>query len=359
MMKGRKLPQDVPPELAAMLDALPLPGYFLDGDGCILLANEQVRENFDWKPSMLAGKSIHETLLFPLPFRSALMDRLREHGSVQEESERLMPDGTVRSVRTHWTALPRSPEMTLYLGTDEDLTEMHLREQELEQARKLAKIGVLSEGIAHELRNPLSYALSAVQLLSDERITDEVRMQCIQTIGTGLRKAGLIVENLLSLGKPRTQFERGPVNLHDALTEARDAAATHPAYRKVKITESIEAEGFVVQGNHDMLVQVFHNVITNALNELTEGGRIDITGEMNDDGVSIRIADTGPGVSEEQMRHLFDPFYTASSSGTGTGLGLTLSYYIMKEHGGTIEVESSPGSGAVFSIFFPSPAVAS
>ena len=353
MKERRKLPQDISPEIAAMLNALPLPGYILDAEGHILLANEQVRETFDWKPSELSGKQVSEMLLFAFPFRSTLMDRLREHGSVQEESERLMSDGTVRPVRTHWSVLHRGAQPALYLGTDEDLAEIRLHEQELEQARKLAKIGVLSEGIAHELRNPLSYALSAVQLLSDERISEEVRTQCIQTISTGLRKAGLIVENLLSLGKPRKQFERAPVSLHDAVTEAQDAAAAHPAYRKVRIIESVPEQNFTVEGNHDMLVQVFHNVITNALNELPEGGRIDITGEHLDEGMCIRIADTGPGVSEEQMRHLFDPFYSASSSGTGTGLGLTLSYYIMKEHGGTIEVESRPGGGAVFILQFP------
>lgn len=353
MKERRKLRGDVSPEIAAMLDALPLPGYILGAEGHILLANDQVREKFDWRPSELSGKPVSDSLLFPLPFRSSLLERLREHGAIREDGERLMPDGTVRPVHTQWTALRPASETPLYLGTDEDLAEIHIREQELEQARKLAKIGVLSEGIAHELRNPLSYALSAVQLLNDERITEEVRMQCIQTISTGLRKAGLIVENLLSLGKPRTQFERTPVSLHDAVTEAQEAAAAHPSYRKVRITESIETKAFTVEGNHDMLVQVFHNVITNALNELPEGGRIDITGEHLDEGVCIRIADTGPGVSEEQMRHLFDPFYTASSSGTGTGLGLTLSYYIMKEHGGTIEVESRPGGGAVFILQFP------
>ena len=102
-----------------------------------------------------------------------------------------------------------------------------------------------------------------------------------------------------------------------------------------------------------MLVQVFHNVVTNALNELPDGGEINITAAHAGDGLRIRVADTGPGVSEEQMRHLFDPFYTASASGNGTGLGLTLSYYIMKEHGGTIEVESRPGSGASFILHFP------
>ncbi len=353
MTKRRDIPKDVPPELAAMLDALPIPGYIIDGEGSILLANAEVKTKFDWKVSALTGRNISDILLFPLPFRSVLLQRLGEHGSIHEESERLMPDGTVRPVRTQWKLLRRTPLPALYLGTDVDLAEARLREQELEQARKLAKIGVLSEGIAHELRNPLSYALSAVQLLSDDRISEEVRSQCIQTINTGLRKAGLIVDNLLSLGKPRTQFERALVNLHDVVAEAQEAAAAHPSYRKVRITESIAAPDSTVEGNHDMLVQVFHNVITNALNELPEGGRIDITGERCGNGLCVRIADTGPGVSEEQMRHLFDPFYTASSSGTGTGLGLTLSYYIMKEHGGSIEVESRPGGGAVFVLHFP------
>lgn len=340
-------------QMRLALDSAPMAAYLLDAEGVIRYVNGFVLNRFGWKPAELLDTSITDAMLFPMPFRSTLLSRLQNGDTVEEEGERLLSDGTTRFVRTRWESISEAQGEAAYLGWDEDVTERRLREQELEQARKLAKIGVLSEGIAHELRNPLSYALSAAQLLDDTRLTDDVRSQCIRTIDTGLRKAGLIVENLLSLGKPRTQFERRTVNLYEVVKEAVDAAATHPLYHAVEIRRRIGKDEAHVEGNHDMLVQVFHNVVTNALNELPDGGEIDITSERAKDGLRIHVTDTGPGVSEEQMRHLFDPFYTASASGNGTGLGLTLSYYIMKEHGGTIEVESRPGSGATFILHFP------
>ncbi|MBN1447052.1 MAG: PAS domain-containing sensor histidine kinase [Bacteroidetes bacterium] len=343
----------IPAEVAETLRRIPMPVYLLDAHGRVLFTNDAVEESFGWPASTLSGGNVDVLSLFPEPFRSGLLARVREEGTIEEESERLMPDGILRPVRSRWHALQPPIGSAVILGIDEDLSERRLREQELQQARKLAKIGVLSEGIAHELRNPISYALSAAQLLDDARLPDDVRAQCIQTIATGLRKAGLIVENLLSLGKPKTQIERKTVDLDTAITEAEDAAAAHPSYRRVDITRSIPDADALVFGNHDMIVQVFHNIIINALNELTDGGSIEIRVRRQKDGTRVTISDSGPGVSEEQMRHLFDPFYTASASGTGTGLGLTLSYYIMKEHGGSIEVESRPGSGATFILSFP------
>lgn len=329
--------------------------YVLDDTGVFLYANPAVEQQTGWEPAQLIGQSIIDSLLFALPFRSTLLGSLRSDGSWQGESERIMPDGSLRSVRALWRRLAEPVGPGWVIGIEHDISEYSARDAEFQQARKLAKIGILSEGIAHELRNPLSYALSAAQLLTEDDLPDEVRQKCIQTIATGVKKAGLIVDNMLSLGKPKAQVVRHQVSLEKVLAEAIDAAATHPNSHTAAITHYFPAAALTVLGNHDMLVQVFHNVITNALNEMPDGGSISVRGEEEADAIRVRVTDNGPGVSEEQMKHLFDPFFSASSSGTGTGLGLTLSYYIMKEHGGTIEVESRPGAGATFVLTFPRP----
>lgn len=340
--------------LHTLFEMLPQAVYLLDAGGRITYANPASAKLFGWPAPQLLHRVVHELPLFPEVFRASIIGRLEAAGSWEGPGERYRPDGSMRNVRAQWRRFDAGDASKRYVAVEEDVTDQRVREQELQQARKLAKIGVLSEGIAHELRNPLSYALSAVQLLEDERITPDVRQQCVQTITTGLRKAGLIVDNLLSLGKPQSPFIRTRVNLADVLQEAIDAASTHESCRNVDIDVELPAHGLPVEGNADMLVQVLHNVITNALNELPDGGEIHITGSMDRRGTVLRIRDSGPGVTEEQARHLFDPFYTASRSGRGTGLGLTLSYYIMKEHGGSIEVEAHPGHGAVFLLQFPS-----
>ena len=344
---------NLPPQSEQLLRLLPDDVYLLDADGMLLYVNPAVLRRYGWTAGDLVGQSLLDLLLFAPAFRATLLGQLRETGSWQGQSERIMPDGSLRTVRAHWQLLDEAIGDASIIGIEHDISEQRAKELEYQQSRKLAKIGILAEGIAHELRNPLSYALSASQLLAEEGLDEEVRQQCVQTITTGLKKAGMIVDNMLSLGRPRAQIRRQRLALESVIMEALDAVASHKNYRVVTITHQLPPDGLMVSGNHDMLVQVFHNVLANALNEMPGGGRILIRGEEDGRQVRIRVSDSGPGVSDEQMKHLFDPFFSASASGGGTGLGLTLSYFIMKEHGGTIEVESVVGKGATFILAFP------
>lgn len=343
----------IPRQSIELLRLLPDAVFLLDAAGTVLYVNPAVERRTGWNAADIIGQSVLDLMLFAPAFRSTILAQLRGVGSWQGDSERIMPDGSLRTMRATWSLLEEPIGDAQVIGIEQDISEQRAKELEYQQSRKLAKIGILAEGIAHELRNPLSYALSAAQLLGEKGLDDDVRQQCVQTIATGLKKAGLIVDNLLSLGKPRAQIQRERLPLEAVLTEAVDAVASHPNYRNVRIVHQLPADALYVIGNRDMLVQVFYNVITNALNEMPEGGRILIRGEEDQRQVRVRISDTGPGVSDEQLKHLFDPFFSASSSGGGTGLGLTLSYFIMKEHGGNIEVESVPGKGATFILSFP------
>jgi PAS domain S-box-containing protein len=344
-----------PREIKLLLDRMSGSSYIVDAKNRIVYSSPSGENMHGWNPGTLEGHALAETTLFPQSFADMIIELLRKGESWEGRSERIMPDGTVRTVWARWNSFVPDTGETFFVGVEDDITERIVREQEFDQARKLAKIGVLSESIAHELRNPLSYALSAAQLLEDPRLEKDVRLKCIQTITTGLRRAGLIVDNLLSLGKPQAVFTRTRVDLGAVVTEALDAAASHASFRRVRVGRHFPTAPLCVCGNHGMLVQVFNNVITNALNEMQDGGSIQIQGDEEGQHVRIRITDSGPGVSEEQIRHLFDPFYTASSTGRGTGLGLTLSSYIMKEHDGNIEVESVLGHGATFILIFPLP----
>jgi PAS domain S-box-containing protein len=340
------------PQTRAILDALHHAVVLLDANGCILWLNSAALRLYGRSEAECIGVPVNECPVFNYNFRNEILRVLNAAGQWEGESERVRSDGTALHVRGHWSRV-HADGGAAYVALEYDIADKFNLEAELQQSRKLAKIGILADGIAHELRNPLSYALSAAQLLSDDRLPDDVREKCLHTITTGLRKAGLIVENLLSLGKPAGRFIRKAVHLSGVVTEAIDAASTHSNMRHVRIDVHFPAEPLVVTGNHDMLVQVFHNVITNALNEMPGGGSVSIQGMAAEGQVTVRVTDSGPGVSEEQLKHLFDPFFSASRSGKGTGLGLTLSYFIMKEHDGNIEVESVLGKGATFVLTFP------
>ena len=317
----------------AILGVLPHAVIVLDRVGTIRWLNAAALVLYGRPEHDFLNIPVSECVAFSYSFRNEILRVLHGAGQWTGESERVLADGSTRQVRSKWTTVDLSEGLG-FIGMEYDITDRKALETELSQSRKLAKIGILSDGIAHELRNPLSYALSAAQLLSDARVPEDVREKCIHTITTGLHKASLIVENLLSLGKPAGRFVRKTVSLSDVVTEALDAASSHGNLRNVRVEVHFPADPIYVFGNHDMLVQVFHNVITNALNEMPGGGSIAIRGSSADGQALVHVTDSGPGVSEEQLKHLFDPFFSASGSGKGTGLGLTLSYYIMKEHEG-------------------------
>ncbi len=350
----KKKMQALPGQLEQLLRVLPASVYLLDGSGVVIYTNPVVFHHTGWEAEQLQGQSIVDSLVFALPFRSTILATVRAAESWDGVSERIIPDGILRSVEAHWQHLSEPIGAAQFIGMEYDISEYLARDLELQQSRKLAKIGILAEGIAHELRNPLSYALSAAQLLQEDSLEDEVRAKCIQTITTGIKKAGVIVENMLALGKPRGQFPRQRVNLSQVIIDAIEAASSHANFTDVRIFNHVPVDNLFVAGNHDMLVQVLHNIITNALNEMPERGGITIQGRKEGDSIRVSLQDTGPGISEEQIEKLFDPFYSASHSGSGTGLGLTLSQYIMKEHSGSIEVISDSGDGATFVLTFPS-----
>lgn len=338
--------------IRTVLDATPYAAYLLDEEFHVVFVNAAAITLTGWSAADLLGNNPGDVPLFGYSFIHSVQPALQRSGHWSGEAVRFLPDASQRTVRAHWSAVKNLPIVS-YIGIELDITERKALEIELAQSRKLAKIGILSEGIAHELRNPLSYALSAAQLLGDDRLPPEVREQCLNTISTGLKKAGLIVENLLSLGRPAARISRASVFLASVVDEAIEAVSNHETFRNVRFETTFPERPLRVSGNHDMLVQVLHNVLTNALNEMPEGGCIAIEGMETETRAVLSVRDSGPGVTEEQLKHLFDPFYTSSSSGKGTGLGLTLCHFIMKEHDGSIEVESTPGSGACFTLTFP------
>lgn len=257
--------------IRTVLDATPYAAYLLDEEFHVVFVNAAAITLTGWSAADLLGNNPGDVPLFGYSFIHSVQPALQRSGHWSGEAVRFLPDASQRTVRAHWSAVKNLPIVS-YIGIELDITERKALEIELAQSRKLAKIGILSEGIAHELRNPLSYALSAAQLLGDDRLPPEVREQCLNTISTGLKKAGLIVENLLSLGRPAARISRSPVLLSSVVDEAIEAVSNHETFRNVRFETSFPERPPRVSGNHDMLVQVLHNVLTNALNEMPEGG---------------------------------------------------------------------------------------
>jgi len=244
-------------------------------------------------------------------------------------------------------------------------TEIQRREQELRdkqeqlvQAGKLATLGELTTGVAHELNNPLNniglFVGNAIDLLefgmgNKEQIVGELRRAAQQ-----VRKATEIISHLRTFGRAAT-VSRDPISLRQVIDQALSLMQEQLRLRKIEVTVDLGPEEPVVVGNPIQLEQVFINLLTNARDAMADSPRkaIRISGSVGSAVVEVAFADTGHGIPHGLERRVFDPFFTTKEVGKGTGLGLSITYGIVKEHGGTISVVSRPDEGATFLIRLP------
>ncbi len=247
----------------------------------------------------------------------------------------------------------------------ETTAEMQRREQELRdkqeqlvQAGKLATLGELTTGVAHELNNPLNNtglfvgnAIDLIELGATDKgqIVRELR-HAMQQVG----KATEIISHLRTFGRA-APVSREPISLRQVIERALSLMREQLRLREIEVAVDLGQEEPVVVGNPIQLEQVFINLLANARDAVADSPRkaIRISDSVGAEGVEVALADTGPGIPPGLEQRIFDPFFTTKEVGKGTGLGLSITYGIVKEHGGTISVTSRPGEGATFLLRLP------
>ena len=240
-----------------------------------------------------------------------------------------------------------------YVAVGRDLAERRKFEHELLQSQKLAALGVMAGGIAHEIRTPLTIASSSAQFLMEEDISAEFRRECARKVRDGIQRASTIVESLLRFGRLDRQTDWGPVDLAAVIVQAVTVIASQASVGNVRVRTRLPDEPLTGLGVASLLEQVFVNLLLNAIHAMPEGGEIQIDAGPASGEAVVRMIDGGHGISPDDIDRIFDPFYTRDSSGKGIGLGLSLCYSIIKQHLGSIEVASEPGKGAVFTVRLP------
>jgi C4-dicarboxylate-specific signal transduction histidine kinase len=245
----------------------------------------------------------------------------------------------------------------------ETTQEMERREQELRekqeqlvQAGKLATLGELTTGVAHELNNPLNniglFVGNVLDQVRIDRFDKDAILRDLENAMEQVRKATAIISHLRTFGRA-APVSLEPVDVDEVIERSLLLMQEQLRLRAIDVELDLCADELVVLGNAIQLEQVFINLLTNARDALSEsrGKTIRIGTSRDGDWTRIRFADTGPGIPRELEKRIFDPFFTTKEVGTGTGLGLSITYSIVKEHGGEITVE--PGRGASFLIELP------
>lgn len=239
------------------------------------------------------------------------------------------------------------------VGVGRDLSERRKFEAQLLQAQKLAALGVMADGIAHEIRNPLAVCSSAAQFLLDKDIDPEMSRECVKKILAGIERASTTIENLLRFARPPSSTDMNRVNLVAAIEAALDLVEHRARIQRITIHRPDTQNPLFVRGNAVQLQQVFLNLFLNAVAAMPDGGDLHAGVERVQGEVIARVADTGRGISQEVINNIFDPFFTLSPVGKGTGLGLSICYSLVEQHLGRIEVESERGKGTTFRLRFP------
>jgi len=329
-----------------------------------------------WNPAAeaLAGRSARRvmgrTLKEIFPPDSSLVRHLAETlrtGESRSEGEAVIegPDGRPipASILTALLA-DRGGAPAGAVAVLRDLTRIRQLEEEVRRGETLAAVGRMAVGLAHEIRNPLGAIRGAVQLLRKELGGAARWKEHFEVLLTEVDRVNRILELLLDLGRP-VQLRPVSLNLHQLLERVALLTEGLAAARGVTVLRRYDPSLPPILGDEDRLLQVFHNLVRNALEAMPGGGRLTLVTRLSmnpvfakiDLGtgmrsmVEVQVTDTGEGIPETVRAKIFDPFFTTKEK--GLGLGLALCHRILEEHKGAIQVESVPGKGTTVTCFLP------
>ena len=234
----------------------------------------------------------------------------------------------------------------------DDVTQRERMEEQMSQTEKLTSLGLLAAGVAHEVNTPLAVISNYIQMLAKQMPEGDPRQSIIEKIVKQTFRASEIVNNLLNFSRTGAA-EAADVDVNRVVEETL-ALVAHPLKTsQIQVVKQLGETLPPVRGSANKLQQVFLNLFLNARDAMPSGGMLEVRTGAHNGSVEIEVADTGAGIAREHIHRIFDPFFTTKSNGRGTGLGLSVSYGIIKEHSGKIDVRSTPGKGTSFHVEFP------
>jgi two-component system, NtrC family, sensor kinase len=235
----------------------------------------------------------------------------------------------------------------------EDVTARVRLEEQLQHSDKMASIGLLAAGVAHEVNTPLAGISSYTQILREQVPSSDARAGLLDKIEKQTFRAAKIVNSLLNFARSGSG-ELQPLDMNKLVLDVLSLLEHQLEKARVMVRKELADDLPPVRGNESRLQQVFFNLVINARDAMPSGGWLTLRTRLDDDDtLVVEVGDTGQGIRREDIRRIYDPFFTTKGTGRGTGLGLSVSYGIVQEHGGAIFVESAPGKGTTFQVALP------
>lgn len=321
----------------------------LDGERHVTSMNGPARQVLKL-PAFAPGAPLDEVFGAWPPLRGALVEGLAATGSERWSRYVEVPAGE-KTLTLRLALLPLGevggPERIL---TIEDLTERVELRQQMGRVERLASLGRLSAGIAHEVRNPLTGISLLLDDLHDRLLSNTGDQQLIRRALQEIERLEALVTELLKFSS-QTDLRLEPGDIGEVLRSTLFLIGKQCEHKRVALIEELadDIPPFPLDANK--LKQCFLNLVNNALEAMPDGGTLKVQSKVSEGEVLVAISDTGVGIPADRLKLIFEPFYT--SKGDGTGLGLAITYNIVSDHGGQVDVESRPGQGSTFTVSFP------
>ncbi|HET9685229.1 MAG TPA: ATP-binding protein [Gemmatimonadaceae bacterium] len=342
-----------------IIDSLPVGLYVIDREYRISVWNRKRETGMQGVSREEAiGRTIFEILhRQPASVLRKEFDEVFSTGKLQIFQMESTASGELRTYRLSKIPmrLDNGP-VTHVITVGEDVTEWRQAQDRFSQAEKLAAIGTLAAGVMHEINNPLATIAACAESLelAHEDAPPDIQ-EGLRLIQSEVQRCKGIVDSLLDFSRPKAS-DKSLVDVNAAIDRTLFVLKHHTRFKKLQVkTELDRTLGAAVYANEEQLVQVFMALLINAMDAMQERGTVELRTRPSDDGTSVlaEVVDHGEGIRRADIPKLFEPFFTTKAPGRGTGLGLSICYAIVAEHGGRIEVDSTPGEGSVFRIVLP------
>ena len=325
--------------------------------GYIGEANDAVREITGVDPLYVSGRPISDFIVEGDRDRlqAALDATFAGTPTRVEAAFQIEADGPVtrRIVALAMTRLPEAdPPSVLVVGRD--ITSDREMRGRLMESDRLAAVGELVAGVAHEVNNPLSSISAFAQLLLRDGGLTPAQRELVDVIKSETQRASQVVKDLLAFAR-RSEALREPLDLNGVLSRTLRMRGYQLTSNKIQLETDLAPDLPAVFGDARQLQQVFLNLVTNAIQAMVTlgGGTLFVTTRHEEPEIIVEVRDTGPGIPDSARAHIFEPFFTTKGEGEGTGLGLSVSYGIVTAHGGTVEVADTSTAGTTFRVSLP------
>jgi PAS domain S-box-containing protein len=323
----------------------------IDLEGTVEAWNTRMEQLFGVARNDAVGRPLSE--LLPPELVQEIAARGDEEQVTGIYKHRLVHQGKSVVINVSITPLVgKSAERIGRLLLFDDVTQRDRMEEQLTQTEKLTSLGLLAAGVAHEVNTPLAVISNYIQMLAKQMPEGDPRHTIIDKIVKQTFRASEIVNNLLNFSRTGPG-ELADVDLNRVVEETLSLVAHPLKASQIQVVKQLTEGLPPVRGSANKLQQVFLNLFLNARDAMPSGGMLEVRSAVHNGSVEVEVVDTGNGITREHIHKIFDPFFTTKTSGRGTGLGLSVSYGIIKEHAGKIDVRSTPGRGTSFHVEFP------